>query len=288
MTCVEKKQYYGLSANSLKLIALLAMTIDHYAWVFIPRLSPLAATMHFIGRLTAPIMCFFLVEGFIHTRSRWRYALRLGFFAVLSQAPFSLFFSGKLRYDHLNMLYTLFICFSALWAWDTFPNYFLKLGAVFLLAWASTLGDWGIHALLFVFAFYFFRGHFGMQAFALMLITLSNTFNGLGAYALLLFLPLWKSGKLFFRILGGLILVAFSQFILNTVVTYPLYPLRWVLIPQLGMLFSIPFLACYRGRLGYSKLNLKWFFYLYYPAHLLIIYLLKVNTLFPGQLYYWP
>ena len=55
-----------LCGNELKLLAILAMTVDHIAWMLFPGYSmhPLALLMHAIGRLTCPIMCYFIAEGY--------------------------------------------------------------------------------------------------------------------------------------------------------------------------------------------------------------------------------
>ena len=55
----------ALDANQLKLIAILAMTVDHIAWLLFPGYSSgaLPVVMHSIGRLTCPIMCYFIAEG---------------------------------------------------------------------------------------------------------------------------------------------------------------------------------------------------------------------------------
>ena len=83
MPSVAKK---GLDANTIKLIAILAMTADHIAWAVFPgyprQWLPLA--MHLIGRLTCPIMCYFIAEGFHHTRDVRKYTARLFVFAVIS------------------------------------------------------------------------------------------------------------------------------------------------------------------------------------------------------------
>ena len=54
-----------LNANTIKLIAILAMTIDHVAWLLFPGYpkDALPVVMHIVGRLTCPIMCFFIAEG---------------------------------------------------------------------------------------------------------------------------------------------------------------------------------------------------------------------------------
>lgn len=54
----------GITLNSLKYIAILAMTIDHIAFAFVPDGTPLAIVMHIVGRITGPVMFFSAVEGY--------------------------------------------------------------------------------------------------------------------------------------------------------------------------------------------------------------------------------
>ena len=59
-----------MNRNILKYIAVIAMVIDHTALTFVGMDNPLGLAMRVFGRLTAPIMCYFLVEGYIYTRSK--------------------------------------------------------------------------------------------------------------------------------------------------------------------------------------------------------------------------
>ena len=56
-----------LNSNHLKLMAIIAMTIDHIADLLYPAMpsNGVAIISHIIGRLTAPIMFFFFVWDFI-------------------------------------------------------------------------------------------------------------------------------------------------------------------------------------------------------------------------------
>ena len=76
----------GLDSNMLKLIAIAAMTADHIAWLLFPGYptDPLPIILHIIGRLTCPIMCFFIAEGYHYTRNIKKYTARLFVFAVIS------------------------------------------------------------------------------------------------------------------------------------------------------------------------------------------------------------
>lgn len=64
---MEKK----LNSNHLKIIAIIAMTIDHATDLFYPAFpaQPLPIMLHILGRLTAPIMWFFVAEGYYYTHN---------------------------------------------------------------------------------------------------------------------------------------------------------------------------------------------------------------------------
>lgn len=85
---------YSLNAYQLKLIALIAMFLDHLARIIFPDLYILMV----IGRLAFILYSFLLVEGFIHTKSTGKYLFRLLLFTVLSEIPYDLAF-GNALYD---------------------------------------------------------------------------------------------------------------------------------------------------------------------------------------------
>ena len=132
---MEKKK--GLSGTALKIIALIAMFIDHFAAIFIecylesaipPDLSQeeytqlfqanpslaginlLLVVMRLIGRFGFPLFAFLMVEGFEHTRSVRKYLLNMLVFALISELPFNLGFSSALIYPgYQNVFFTLFL-----------------------------------------------------------------------------------------------------------------------------------------------------------------------------------
>lgn len=91
-----------MSAFTLKLIAIIAMTLDHVAYVYAVELGSLGILMRVIGRSTFPIMAFLLTEGLWHTRNRYRYCIRLLLGALISTVPYYLVF-GTVK----NVMFTL-------------------------------------------------------------------------------------------------------------------------------------------------------------------------------------
>ena len=80
-------QWKGLSGSSLKVIALVSMTVDHIAYYLMEHGTLLYELMRMVGRMAFPIFAFLLVEGYTHTRSRGKYALNLLIFALISEVP---------------------------------------------------------------------------------------------------------------------------------------------------------------------------------------------------------
>ncbi|MGN0278390.1 MAG: TraX family protein [Lachnospiraceae bacterium] len=88
----------GLNANQLKLIAIIAMTIDHLTWTLWPGYVTdwWVVLLHIIGRLTAPIMWFFIAEGYHYTHDFGKYAKRLFILAVISHFAYNFCFGISL------------------------------------------------------------------------------------------------------------------------------------------------------------------------------------------------
>ncbi len=104
----EKKK--GITGAALKWFAVITMFIDHCTAVFFltwywpmrlragiyPAITDGARALYWIlrgvGRFAFPIYCFLLVEGFFHTRNVKKYLGRLLMFGVVSEIPFDLAF----------------------------------------------------------------------------------------------------------------------------------------------------------------------------------------------------
>lgn len=120
------KSKIKFNANYLKVVAIIAMTIDHCTDLFYPGFptEPIPLGLHFIGRLTAPIMWFFVCEGYHYTKNVKKYMLRLGIFAIISHFAYCFGFGISLNplqggiFNRTSVMYPLFIAVVVLYLED--------------------------------------------------------------------------------------------------------------------------------------------------------------------------
>ena len=116
-----------LTAFHLKVIALVIMVVDHTAAALEIIPMPLNTFLRRIGRIAFPIYAFLVAEGCRHTRSREKYLLRLGVFALISEIPFDLAFDSNWRtgvpgidfLNFTNVFYTMFFAVACTHIWET-------------------------------------------------------------------------------------------------------------------------------------------------------------------------
>lgn len=223
-----------MNRNIIKYIAVIAMLSDHIGLLFVPADTPLRFVMRFIGRLTAPIMCFFLAEGFVHTRSKKKYALRLLLFAFISQIPYAYLMSGYFWIADFNMIATLFLCFMILLVFEQVDNIPLKVVLIAVLAGLGYYCDWGLMSPLWVMCFYLCRDDKNKMA---------KWYCVLCAF--------WVVRCCVMSVEGG----------------NDWYNVLW----QAGSFAALPIIYLYNGEGGKASKFSKWFFYWFYPLHLLIL-----------------
>lgn len=228
----------SLNRNQLKYIAIIAMLIDHLAWCLCTTTDPLGFTLHVIGRLTGPIMAFMLAEGYLHTRNVKKYGIRLLVFALISWVPFCLFEAGTWPMPSLGVIFTLFLGLIAIWVWDkTKLHVAWKIVIVTLLCALSIFGDWPIFDILWPLCFVIYRDNPKKKWIAFAIIAISE--------------------------------ILLSQLLALFVMKEPLGQLF-----QTGVILVVPFFLLYNGESGSRHPFHKWFFYVFYPLHLLILALL--------------
>ena len=240
-----------LNSNQLKLIAIIAMTVDHIAWAMFDgyptALLPLV--MHIIGRLTCPIMCYFIAEGYHYTRNINKYTFRLFAFAFVSHFAYIFAsndfvdFKSFIPFYYGNFLNQTSVMWSLAWglvmlriADSKRIKSIYKVLLVILICIITLPSDWSCIAALCIMAIGTNRGDFRKQ--------MSWMIFYVALYSLVYFFAIDK--------------------------TYG--------ILQMGVVLSIPVIAMYNGKRGKNpKINkfMKWFFYIFYPLHLFVIGLIN-------------
>lgn len=223
----------GLSGFWIKMIAIVTMLIDHLGAAIFPE----QLWMRYIGRLAFPIFCYLIVEGFIHTKDVNKYGARLLIFALISEIPFDLAFYGTaISWEHQNVFFTLFLGLLSLIVISGNGVLISKIISVVLAmiaAWSFGT-DYGGAGVLLIVCFYLFRNN------------------------------KWKSAIAFF-VINFFFITRYSNF--EYLWKYHLF---WNFYIQDVAFLSILPIGLYNGTRGY---NMKWFFYLFYPVHLLLIFL---------------
>lgn len=247
----------GLSQEALKLLACVTMLIDHVGYVLVypmyqqvgfingdtlvsaKLLQTVYLVLRSIGRLSLPIFAFLLVEGFLHTRNRKKYALRLAIGALLSEIPYNLVVSGSpvWRYQQSIMI-TLLLGFCALLVMERCKKLAWKPVAIIPFAILSELlcadYGWGGVALIALFE-----------------------------------LSRYVYNRNLVRFCGMLVLFHYMS---SAMLQFGNFSLPMQALGALAMLF----ISAYDGRKVSGSKAVQWGFYLFYPVHLLVLYLISM------------
>ena len=230
-----------LTGSTLKIIAIIAMALNHVAYVFAAELPALAFVILLgVGGLTFPIMAYLIAEGYHHTSNLRRYFARLLVFAAISQLPYGLVLApGATPLGaEGNVLFALVLELAVLAAIDRLAGKPIALVGVLAASLAASFFvNWGPYAVLF----------------ALVLSYLHDKrFGDLRADALTPIVLLIDTASVLFVAIAQPSALAFGS----------------LLYSMVGAFGSTALLVSYNGARG---LRLKWFFYVFYPAHIAVL-----------------
>ncbi len=252
-----------MSAFALRAIALLCMLLDHVG-VILPLPHPLLRLfLRAIGRLSFPLFAFLIANGYRHTKSRRRYALRLLALALFSEPFFDLSLRGRLWDPSAqNVFFTLLLGLLAITVFEALE----RRGA--LLALLASVGVILVADLL--------KSDYGALGAALILGFHFAKRKPLPTALLLSCFSLFDLARFYARFVGARL--PFFSYFVSVPPTSPI-PSTWSLV-KIAALLALPLLLCYNGKKGYSprapwaaKL-LQLFLYLFYPLHLLLLWCL--------------
>ncbi len=229
----------ALTANKLKVIAIVTMFIDHFVSVFFTHNTVFNMMLKIPGRVAAPIMCYMIAEGYYKTSDRKRYLRRLLIFSVISHFAYNLCFG-----------YEFFEATSVIWS--------LTMGLVALMIVKSG----NLYAWVKVIA-----------VGACCLLAITANWNYVGVCWVVTFGVFYgdvKKQMLGFVVVG--VLLHLVPTFLNFTFSHAGLP-HWY---QLGIFLAIPLLLCYNGQLGKKSKIISRTFYWFYPVHLVFIWLLAI------------
>ena len=220
-------------------------------------------SLRVIGRIAFPIFVYMIYNGYRYTSSKGKYALRLTIFAIGTQIPFNLFVYGQLFYNNGNVFFTLLAALLSLWSFDFMLHrkglrwlcFLPTLVLCFLYYKGVIVSDYGMVGIVLILVFYL-CDHEGA---VWKLLTVLGFYCGIYCNELLAF----------FRTIILLILGQKTAFPVLS---------NWS-ITQVYAGFALPLIFAYNGEKGTIRGKtggkvLQYGFYLFYPLHMVLLYLL--------------
>jgi len=236
-----------LNSRYLKIIAVVSMLVDHIGMILLPE----QAWMRIIGRIAFPLFCFLIAFGATKTRSLWKYFLRLLVFAFISQVLISLAI-WEIRLDKLNIFFTLSAGVLCIILFKRAINLIVRdqdkpfvvihfltsaFAIAFIMAVAQVFNfDYGMSGVLLMILFY--------------IVFLTKKF---AKYHQLI---LWG---------GAFISLALFNYLFINFYGYGI---------QLYSMTTIVFIALFCERHIKIPKWERWMFYVFYPLHLVVLYLI--------------
>ena len=276
----SNKKTNGIPASVLKWIAIITMLIDHvgatllkhykFAYPELESISILYRIFRNIGRISFPIFIFLLTEGFYYTKSKKKYLLRMLAFSLISEIPFDLaFYHQTFYFSKQNVFFTLT----------------LGLLAIYLINFIDKKWTKNSYAEVMV------KGYLKVLVVALSnlaAIFLKTDYNYSGVSAIIIMFCVKKYLEAPLRFYFGNSGQTKTDKNRNvSVINKPRDSMNRMLniiafIPACLMLLTsslteafalidVPLIYAYNGKRGKQ---MKYFFYLFYPVHLLLLWLI--------------
>lgn len=238
----------NITAALLKNIAIALMFINHAGDIVFEKVLNYRGFFYdlqwYISRPAFVIFAFFIAEGMYKTHDRKKYCIRLLITGLISEIPFDLMWSNTLfDFSSQNVLFTLFFGALAIMLIDKYKGFKLMQWAIFV-------------------------------SVAILTYFMNTDYKGFGIALILCFYYL-RDDKLKMFIVAGCIL--YFGYMLDYIDVFLMYRYYFNIINEYALMelhgaLAFPLLYFYNGDKG--KMFNKWFYYLFYPAHHFVIYLL--------------
>lgn len=257
-----------LTGNSLKVIAVLTMVIDHLCKIVLQWLLSnywggmvdngqmsweqfqqidnfIRFDLQSVGTIAFPLFCFLLAEGFRYTRDKKRYIGLMFIFALISEIPFDIGFFSE--YSQMEGTFPFYLKYQ-----NVFFTLFLGLLTLVCLERLSCKSEIRTEKIKSVI----------LQVICVAVLALVAELI-----------------RCDYGIQGILYIAAFYVCRNHRIYQVLLFLLAYMGAtgnqPPLCTLLACLIILLYNGKRG--KLKLKYFFYAFYPAHILVLYLIQIG-----------
>lgn len=236
-----------MNRNVIKFIAAFTMTLDHIGvYFFAPTVAESFYSLDYIilriiGRIAFVLFAYMVAEGFWKTSNLKSYFLRLFVFAAgieLFILGYSIIINDYSNVLHANVIWPLVFGLGALWLMKS-QKLWIRLLAVPIIFLAEFINTpYGAYGVLIIMAFASYRN---------------------------------KLTQFLFVVGINLLFIQWPLYDVSNLVGYARY--QDFMVIQWFSLLAFIFIFLYNGKKG--KWNTKWFFYIFYPLHLVLIYLIS-------------
>ena len=269
-------KHLSLSGFQLKYIALITMVFDHIHYFFdYTGKIPIWFTM--IGRLAAPLFLFTVIEGFIHTRNRKKYFLKIYVLAILM---------GLIQFGFYNFLHPLVRPDGFFPKNMMLSSFAILLVALQGIAWIQEKKYLkGIPTLLFplmlpwLMLLLYLSGQ-DKPIFTLFINLLNYTvlpthtsISDGGTWLLLTGIAMYLCHKNLKKEVLAFVSVSLVWVLMAIVLTRPSFHDLMFKYIEWMEIFAAPLMLCYNGKRGKGS---KYLFYIFYPTHIYLLYALSV------------
>ena len=223
-----------LSSFTLKIIAIISMLLDHIYTYIGGAGMDIPIWFGYLGKIAAPIFFYLIVEGFFYTRDRNKYLFRLASCGVVMIGIDKILGIQNNIFLSLSLAVVLMMFLEKIK--DSNSNKIVMIIGAIVTSFLFLFTEASIYGLAMVIIFYLFKNK---------AIIMSILYS---LYSLLPVLMAIGSDNMYEQLF--------------------LFDYQWM------MIFGLPFILMYNGKLGLKNTFTKWMFYIFYPAHLIIIVLL--------------
>lgn len=224
------------SSFTLKVMALIFMLMDHM-YSMLPNDFNIPIWFGYIGRISAPIFFYLVVEGFFYTKSRKKYISRVFLMGLL------MIFIDIIFKINNNIFLSIGCSLLTLTGIDIYKNSnesFKKLKGILITLLFIILGlftEASIYGVGMTLIFYLFKNNKKIMFISYILLSLFGIFSMIGP---------------------------------NFIEAIMLWDYQWM------MVFAIIPISMYNGKLGFNNKFVKWIFYWFYPIHLVVINIISI------------